>query len=155
MIKMAGHVARRELSKYQQINLLVRSILLNIMFLHRWEDFSQNQFTFIFHRHIRLDYKEIGVNARYWIYLAQNRDYWTPYECDNEPSCSISHRVSQLYTSEVYLILSTFFIISVLLTLQISCPGDLSNLHIYIFNGSVLFVARLVVNDFSSPGQGI
>ena len=26
------------------------TILLNIMFLHRWEDFSQNQFTFIFHR---------------------------------------------------------------------------------------------------------
>ena len=26
------------------------SILKNIMFLHRWEDFSQNQFTFIFHR---------------------------------------------------------------------------------------------------------
>ena len=32
------------------IKRLIVSILLIIMFLHRWEDFSQNLFTFIFHR---------------------------------------------------------------------------------------------------------
>jgi hypothetical protein len=31
---------------------------------HRWED------------NIRMDLKEIGVNARNWVDLAQDRDYW-------------------------------------------------------------------------------
>ena len=31
---------------------------------HRWEE------------HIRMDLKEIGINTRNWVDLAQDRDYW-------------------------------------------------------------------------------
>ena len=31
---------------------------------HRWED------------NIKMDLKEIGINTRNWVDLAQNRDYW-------------------------------------------------------------------------------
>ena len=51
---------------------------------HRWED------------NIRMDLKEICINARNWVELAQARDYWRPLvnAADIEPSVSISHKVS-------------------------------------------------------------
>ena len=33
----------------------------------RWED------------NIRMDLEEIGINARYWVDLAQDRDYWRAF----------------------------------------------------------------------------
>ena len=46
----------------------------------RWED------------NIRMYLKEIGINTRSWVDLAQNRDYWRALL--NEPPGSISHGVS-------------------------------------------------------------
>ena len=34
---------------------------------HRWED------------NIRMDLKEIGINTRNWVDLAQGRDYWRAF----------------------------------------------------------------------------
>ena len=48
---------------------------------HRWED------------NIRMDFKEIGINTRNWVYSSQDRDYCL-CECGIEPPDSISHGVS-------------------------------------------------------------
>ena len=37
-----------------------------------------------------MDLKEIGINAGNWVDSAQDRDYWSPCECGNEPPGSIS-----------------------------------------------------------------
>ena len=50
----------------------------------RWEDNS------------RMDHKEIGINMRNWVDLAQYRVYWSPCDCGIEPPGSISHTVSKL-----------------------------------------------------------
>jgi hypothetical protein len=41
-----------------------------------------------------MDLKEIGVDTRNWIDLAQDRNYWNPCECGIEPLSSISHGVN-------------------------------------------------------------
>ena len=50
--------------------------------MRRWED------------NIRMDLEEIGVNAGNCVDSAQDRNYWSPCECDIEPPGSISHGVS-------------------------------------------------------------
>ena len=44
----------------------------------RWED------------NIRMDLKEIVINARNWVHSTKDRDYWRPCECGIEPPGSIS-----------------------------------------------------------------
>ena len=41
-----------------------------------------------------MDIKEIGINTRNWVDLAQDRDLESPCECGIEPPDSISHGVS-------------------------------------------------------------
>ena len=53
---------------------------------------------------IRMDFKEIGINAGNWIDSAQDRNYC---KCGIEPPGSISHGVSQLF----YYVLSVLFYI--------------------------------------------
>ena len=48
----------------------------------RWED------------NIRMVLEEICINAGNWVDSAQDRNYWSPCECDIEPTGSISHGVS-------------------------------------------------------------
>ena len=50
----------------------------------RWED------------NIRMDLKEIGINADNLVDSAQDRDYWSPCECGIETLDFISHGVSQI-----------------------------------------------------------
>ena len=48
----------------------------------RWED------------NIRMNLKEIGINASNWVDSAQDRDYWrTHWECGIEPPGSISQEL--------------------------------------------------------------
>ena len=42
-----------------------------------------------------MDLKEIGIDTRNWVDLAQNRDYWT-YVCGTSPPVSINHGVGWL-----------------------------------------------------------
>ena len=60
-LRWADHVARMEEGRCKPIEKrpLVRS-------KHRWED----------NTHIRMDLKEIGINTRNWVNLAQDKDYW-------------------------------------------------------------------------------
>jgi hypothetical protein len=51
------------LSKFLQVHLQERPLGRP---RHRWED------------NIRMDLKEIGINTRNWVDLAQDRDYWIP-----------------------------------------------------------------------------
>ena len=49
----------------------------------RWED------------NIRMDLKEIGINAGNWVDSVQDRNYWRGLcKCGKEPPDSISHGVS-------------------------------------------------------------
>ena len=43
-----------------------------------------------------MDLKEIDVNTRNWVDLAQNRDYESACECSIEPPGPISHGVSYI-----------------------------------------------------------
>jgi len=54
----------------------------------RWED------------NIKMDLVEIGINAGNLVDSAQDRNYWSSFECDIEPPGSISHGVSLTYRKE-------------------------------------------------------
>ena len=43
---------------------------------------------------IKMDHKEIDINTRNWVNLAQDRDYWSFCECGIEPPGSINFGIS-------------------------------------------------------------
>ena len=48
-----------------------------------------------------MDLEEIGINAGNWVDSAQNRNYWSPCECDIEPPGSKAMKlISQFNVSD-------------------------------------------------------
>ena len=65
-LRWAGHVARTEEGR-SAFKILTRKATRKRLLgrpRHRWED------------NIKMDLKEIGINTRNWVDLAQDRDHW-------------------------------------------------------------------------------